>query len=95
MDLDIALRKIRVEKSLRQNMVAKKAKISQTYLSQIESGGKFPSDKVVKKLCKVYGVPYIVLAWYGTNEADIKPDKKHFYLQLKPLIDGLISQIVK
>lgn len=95
MNISLALKKVRFEKDLQQQVVAKKAKISQTYLSQIEGGTKQPRKAIVERLCKVYGIPYIVLAWYGVEESDIKKDKLHVYKMLKPAMDGLVEQLLK
>jgi transcriptional regulator with XRE-family HTH domain len=96
MNIGKALQRIRFEKGMQQQNVAKKAKISQTYLSLLENGGKpNPSQSVMKKLCRIYDVPPIVVAWYGTDESYIKPRLKSLFKDLKPAIDGLVSELVK
>lgn len=95
MDLALAFRKVRFEKNWQQGVVAKKARISQTYLSQIESGDKVPSQTVINKLLKVYNVPMIVIAWLGMEEKDIQPKKKEEFTIVKPAMDGLISEMIK
>lgn len=95
MNLGQALRKIRVQKEMTQTAVCKKAKLSQTYLSQVEKGYKEPRKETVKKLCKVYGVPPIVLAWMATEESDVQKSKLAMFKQLKPAMDGLISEFLK
>jgi len=80
---------------MKQAVVAKKAKVSASYLCQVESGTKHPSKVIIEKLCKVYNIPYIVLAWYGVEDKDIKKDKLTIYKQLKPAMDGLIEQLLK
>jgi len=99
MNIGLAFRKVRFEKfpngEKRQYEIAKAAKISQTFLSQIEKGTKIPSQSVVERLCRVYDVPQIVIAWYGTEEKEIKPNKKGMYNSIKPVIDGLISELIK
>ncbi len=95
MNIAAALKRVRFEKNMNQQDVAKKAKVSQTYLSMLENGKKpNPSQYILKKLCKIYDVPQIVLAWYGTEEKDIKPDKLKIYKQLHPAIDVLVKEIV-
>lgn len=96
MNVSKALQRIRFERGLKQQDVAKKAKISQTYLSQLETGGKKePSQAVIKKLCKIYDVPPIVVAWYAMEDSDIQPKKKSYFVKLKPTIDALISEILQ
>ena len=95
MDISLALRKVRFEKNAKQYDVAKKAKISASYLSQVESGAKHPSQKLVEKLCKIYSIPYIVLVWYGTQESDVKKDKQSAFRIIKQPMDNFISEFIK
>lgn len=95
MDISLALRKVRFEKGLKQSDVAKKIKVSPSFLSQLENGKRNPSQKMTEKLCKVYGVPLIVMAWYGMEEKDVQPKKKEAFNLLKAPLDNLISEFLK
>lgn len=95
MNIGKALQRIRFEKGMNQNHVAKKAKISQTYLSLLEQGKKKdPSREVIRKLCKVYDIPPAVVSWYAVEESDVTPKKKELFTKLKPAIDGLVQQLL-
>jgi len=96
MNISKALQRVRFEKGMNQIDVAKKAKISQTYLSQLETNSKKePSGEVMKRLAKVYNIPPAVFAWYAMEESDVQPKKKVAYAKLKPVIDELISEFLK
>jgi transcriptional regulator with XRE-family HTH domain len=51
----------RLKKSLKQYELAEKAKISNTYLSDIEIGRTTPSIKTLNKIAKALGIDYIDL----------------------------------
>lgn len=96
MNLSKALQRVRFEKGLTQVEVAKKAKITQTYLSQLETNTKKdPSKTVLQKLAKVYGVPVVIFTFLGLEESDVPPKNKHLYVALKPIIDSMISELIK
>jgi transcriptional regulator with XRE-family HTH domain len=56
------LKMLRGEKGLTQDTVAKRAKVTKPYLSQLETGKrKNPSLPVLKRLAKALGVPVTAL----------------------------------
>lgn len=93
MDIGNALLKARKRRGLRQGEVAKRVDITQSYLSQIESGAKIPSIEVVDTLAKEYGMPFPIMLWGSLTEKDVKRDKIVIYNKLKPTIDTLINDI--
>jgi transcriptional regulator with XRE-family HTH domain len=93
MNIGIALLKARKDSGLRQNEVARRVKLSQTYLSQIETGGKVPSIDVIEMLAKEYNVPFPIMMWYSLTEADVRKGKLDIYRKLKPTVDSLINDI--
>jgi transcriptional regulator with XRE-family HTH domain len=96
MDIGKALKRVRFEKGMRANVVAKKAKISVTYLSLLENGKKDnPSPTILRKLMKIYNVPHIVLSWYSIDDSDIESKKLPLYRDLKPILDELMQEIIK
>lgn len=95
MNLGYALKKIRTERGIRQNVAAKKAGISQTYLSQIESGDKDGvSVDIIKSLSMVYSVPPAVIYWYAMDDNDVQKSKMEAYRKLKPAIDSIVSEFL-
>ena len=56
------IRRLRKTKGLNQEELARKARVSQPYLSQLEAGTyKNPSIEVVQRLAKALGVPVTAL----------------------------------
>lgn len=93
MNIGSALLKARKDKGLRQMEVAKRTKITQTYLSQIETGGKVPSIEVITKLAKEYAIPFPIMMWFTLTEKDVQKGEVDIYRKLKPSIDNLINDI--
>ncbi|WP_366922188.1 helix-turn-helix transcriptional regulator [Metallumcola ferriviriculae] len=56
MEIGKKVRKERLKSNLKQYQLAKKANISNTYLSDIETGRTIPSLKTLKKLAEVLAV---------------------------------------
>jgi len=95
MQIGETLKQLRKDRGETQIAVQNKVGITQTYLSQIESGKKEPSPDVFRKLCKYYKVPTQIVAWQSLEEKDIQGKKKPIYKKLKPIIDKLISELLK
>lgn len=94
MNLPTALKELRVKKGIKQFQAADGIKITQTYLSQIESGQKVPSIEVLEKLAKFYKTPIAIMLWYSIDEKDIQKSKLTAYRELRPLIDSLINNLI-
>jgi len=98
MNIGAALKEIRLKKfpkeKVKQYEIAERIGITQTYLSQIESGTKVPAYEVVEKICKVYKVPYAVLVWHSLEEKDIQKSKLDAYRKLRPVIDSMIQNFI-
>ena len=95
MNIGSALKEIRKKKGLRQFQVCKKAKITQTYLSQLETGAKNGSVQVLERLSKIYGVPVSFIYVLGTEEKDIATNKLHLFRTLSPVIKSLIDEYIE
>ncbi len=93
MNIGQALRKIRKDTIFTQTEWASKIGISQTYMSQIENGVKEPSMEVIKQYERLAQKPIAIILWHGIEEKDVPKSKKKLYLELKPVIDSLISQV--
>lgn len=94
MNLPLAIKEIRKKKGIKQYEAASKAEITQTYLSQIESGQKTPSFEVMEKLAKVYKTPLAIMLWYSMDEKDVPRSKVTAYREFKPLVDSMISNFI-
>lgn len=90
-----ALKSIRQEKKMSQKIAADKAKVSQTYLSQVESNSKEnPSKAIIAKLCKVYKVSPLIVHMTAIEESDVPKANRHLFAQLKPVLDSMCTMVV-
>jgi transcriptional regulator with XRE-family HTH domain len=94
MQIGIAIKSIRKKLSIKQNELADKCGISQTSLSQIETGIKRPSDKTIKKLCVALEIPESILYILAMQQADVPDNKKDIYNLVFPSIRNLALQMV-
>lgn len=93
MDYAKGLTYIREQKKISQEAAAAKAGISCGYLSKLESGlKKDPSQSVLKKLCKAYGIDPFILTWFSVEPSDIPKSKKYLHEQLKTVMDSLCDE---
>ncbi|MBS1687786.1 MAG: helix-turn-helix transcriptional regulator [Bacteroidetes bacterium] len=94
MNLGVAIKSIRKKLNITQFDLAEKCNISQTSLSQIETGLKRPSSKTLKKICDVLDVPESVVYILAMQETDVPSSKASIYNMLFPSIKSLALQIV-
>lgn len=57
----IRVKEIRKSKGMRQKELAEKSSLSQSFLSQVEKGGRRPSLRTLEKLASVLGVTVVEL----------------------------------
>ena len=93
MNIGTAIRNIRKERTpqLNQSEFAKRIGITQTYLSQIETGAKTPSISVLETISKEFEIPLPIIFWLGINEEDIAEHKREHFRFLKPTVDAMIN----
>lgn len=87
------LKELRKQDSLKQGVVAKALGISQTYLSQVESGKRNPSTSLLDRIAAYYSMPLPVLIWAALTEDDVTPDKREFYKSVKPTVDAIVKEL--
>ena len=87
------LKEIRKQDSLKQGVVAKALGISQTYLSQVESGKRNPSTSLLDRMAAYYSMPLPVLIWAALTEDDVTPNKREFYKSVKPIVDAIVKEL--
>ena len=95
MNTGISIRILRkkIYPNLTQIEFAELAKISQTYLSQIESGKKTPKIYILERISIALNIPLSIIFWFGLEEKDVPDHKKGSYKILKPTIDSMINEI--
>lgn len=92
MDLGKAIKQIRHQKSIKQNILAEKSGITQTYLSQIENNIKEPNISTLKEICDNLQVPLPVLFFLSIDSNDISPEKRSAFKHLAPSINSMVTE---
>jgi transcriptional regulator with XRE-family HTH domain len=95
MNVGIAIRNIRKERTpqLNQSEFAKLIGITQTYLSQIETGAKTPNISVLETIAKEFEIPLPIIFWMSIEEKDIAEHKRYYFRFLKPTVDAMIDSL--
>ncbi len=72
MNIGISIRNIRKERTpkLNQSEFAKLIGITQSYLSQIETGAKTPNISVLETISKEFEIPLPIIFWLVLSEED-------------------------
>lgn len=95
MKIGVAIKRLRKSKTyLNQSEFAKAIGITQTYLSQIETGNKIPSLQLLKKIGRVIEIPLPIMLWFSITMNDIPDSKKEHFKFIKPSIDAMIDSII-
>lgn len=94
MNIGIAIKSIRKKLSITQYELAEKCEISQTSLSQIETGVKRPSQRTISKVCNVLDIPESILYIVAMQDTDVPASKREVYELVYPSIKSLALQIV-
>ena len=94
MNIGQAIRNIRKERTpqLNQAEFASYIGITQTYLSQIETGSKTPNISVLESISKKFEIPLPIIFWFSLEEIDIAEHKKEYFRFLKPTVDSMIDE---
>jgi transcriptional regulator with XRE-family HTH domain len=94
MNIGLAIKSIRRKLAITQYDLAEKCELSQTSLSQIETGVKRPSQKTINKICRVLDIPESIIYIVAMQEADVPPSKRGVYELVYPSIKSLALQMV-
>ncbi len=95
MEVGTAIKRLRTtQKGLNQSQFAKEIGITQTYLSQIESGKKTPSTSILQTIGVHLEIPFPILFWFCLTIDDIQESKKEHFKFIKPSIDAMIDSII-
>lgn len=94
MNIGNAIKKIRQDKGFAQGEFAIKCNLSQTSLSQIETGVKRPNPKNFKNICKNLGIPEALIYLYALEDDDIPQKKKEFFKTMYPIVMDLVGKLV-
>lgn len=96
MNFGKAIKKIRKERlpHLTQTEFGRVIGITQTYLSQLESGSRYPSIQLLKRISKEFQIPVQILFWYSIGEEDIKPRYRKNLELVNEKIDPLFELLM-
>jgi transcriptional regulator with XRE-family HTH domain len=94
MNVGTAIKSIRKKLSVTQNELAEQCGLTQTSLSQIETGVKRPSHRTISKICRSLDIPESIVYILAMQEADIPPAKKEIYGLIYPSMKSLALQII-
>ncbi|MES2701209.1 MAG: helix-turn-helix transcriptional regulator [Bacteroidota bacterium] len=94
MNIGSAIKSIRKKLSITQYELAERCNLSQTSLSQIETGVKRPSQRTINRVCAVLDIPESIIYIVAMQEADVPPSKKGIYELVYPSIKSLALQMV-
>jgi transcriptional regulator with XRE-family HTH domain len=92
MDLGSAIKKIRKQKEMTQEVFASKCEITQTYLSQIENNQKEPNLSTLKKIGETLNVPLPILFFLSMNDDDVSAEKKQAFTMINPAVKSLVHE---
>lgn len=93
MQLGKAIKETRRKKGISQGDLAKELKVSQTYLSLVESNTKSPSFDLIQRISDVLGIPAYYFMFKGLEiDKDISEDKRESYKQISPILESMIEK---
>lgn len=95
MNLGTVIREARKDKKYTQVDFAKLCKISQTYLSQIESNRKEPNISILRVIADNLNLPLPVLFFKALERNDISDSKKDVFDAISPSFNNLIKSILE
>ena len=94
MNIGSAIKSIRTKLGMLQSELADKCEISQTALSQIETGKKRPNPRTLTKICSALDVPTSIIYIIAMEDIDVPVTKKAAYELVFPSIKALALQMV-
>ena len=94
MNIGNAIKQLRQHFGISQIELSAKTGLSQTSISQIESGIKNPSKKSMKKICDAFEIPEAILYVMGMEEADVPLSRKGVFKELYPAMKDFAIQII-
>lgn len=94
MDIGGAIKRTRQERNMKQYVLADKAGISQTYLSQVELGLKQPSQDTINRIAAVLQVSAGFLYFRGLDKNDFPKNKRDLFDALYPTLQNIMIQLI-
>lgn len=92
MNIARKIRDLREKKGMSQADLGKRAGLSTTYISLVESEKKSPTLKSLNKISHALGIPFPVLSFLALEESDLKPEKRSAYKVVGPSVHAMIEE---
>lgn len=93
MQVGTTIKSFRKLKGIKQKDLAKKAKLSPTYLSQIESNTKDPTLSTITAISKSLEIPLSVLLFISIKDSDVPKEKREAFKLLFPSIKSFVESL--
>ena len=93
MNIGSTIRLIRKRKNLSQKDLAKYSNISQTYISQIESGKRTPSIEILRTIGSVLETPFQIISFLSLDEDSVPENKRDDFRRFGPSIKTMVEDI--
>ena len=93
MNIGSTIKELRKKKNYNQDEFGELCGISQTSLSQIETGSTRPHQNTLDRICEVLGISVHLLYLMSMSESDVTEDRKEVYQQMFPTIKKLMLNL--
>jgi len=90
MNIGTAVRQLRKKEKLSQLELAERSGLTQTALSQIESGSRRPNAESLKKITDYFKVPEIVIYLLATEVQDVPESKREMFELVFPNVRDML-----
>ncbi|MFN8288960.1 MAG: helix-turn-helix transcriptional regulator [Chitinophagaceae bacterium] len=94
MNIGNAIKQVRQHFEISQVELSDRTGLSQTSISQIESGAKNPSKSSIRKICEAFEIPEAILYVMGMEDSDVPPSRKYAYKELYPEMKNFAIQMI-
>ncbi len=95
MNIGATIKTVRKQANFTQEELSTATGLSQTSISQIESGHKRPSKTSLKKICRALNVPEAVVYILSIEDTDVPSSRRKVFEQLYPEIKSLALQLLE
>ncbi len=92
MNIGITIKRIRKRRNISQKELSMLSKVSQTYISQIESGEKNPSIDLLEKLGVALNIPYEIISFLSLDINSIPESKRDYYKNIGPAVNAMVEE---
>ncbi len=92
MEIGDTIKKMRKKNGMTQEDLSKVSGVTQTYISQIESGRRKPTLKILELLCDSINVPFPIIAFLSLDVNSIPENKRETFRIIQPAINAMIQE---